>query len=336
MPGAIDQTRFFFHQQTCLPTGHQPRQAVQRVLANLLPALIHEQGVAGHRAVPGKALPAQFALLVDHEFEPGTERQVAQLRVTLLFGRGARRGRRLARSAVALVAEPGTCLEFGGKLGARGHLVLATGRGQAARDRRRFIVVIPHLQQRGFHIGAECGVGGLPLAAAGDFGNARGQRLALVPFGRLLAPAQQGQRKHVRPGLAQQRLYEARWRALFADLLDARFGLLLGRFQTLLATRGVHMPSLGHFGLARKCAQMRLDVAVGCDENRLVALIVVDDLLDRAAQLVQQLRVDIVLAQPDGAGFGHGVEQFAHRVLVAHEKMRIGQGRAGHRHLQLG
>jgi len=77
-----------------------------------------------------------------------------------------------------------------------------------------------------------------------------------------------------------------------------------------------------------------LHLAAGVLEDGLVAFVLLHHGLDRLMQLLQQLRVHVLLAQPGGAGLGHGVEQVARRMLRAQEEVAVAQGGLHHRHLQ--
>ena len=85
MPGAVDQATLVGGDDVGLAGSEHPRQAVERLLADALAALVDEQRVVGDRAVPRQAPTGDVALLVGDEFEPGAERQRAQLVVAVLL-----------------------------------------------------------------------------------------------------------------------------------------------------------------------------------------------------------------------------------------------------------
>jgi hypothetical protein len=205
--------------------------------------------------------------------------------------------------------------------------------GEAARDRGRFVDVVTDLHQRVFDLRREPGVAGGALAAGGGDDVLGGLELAR-PLLRVFAVAQQREREHVGPGLVEQRPHELGQAQIAHRTFDHLAGTALGEFEFFLAARGFDVPTLGDLGLARQLLQAGLQLAVGGVEGGRVFLEVFDDVFDRVAQRMHQVRIDVLVAQPVGAGFGDRVEQLARRMLLAHEERAVLQRGAQQRHLQ--
>jgi hypothetical protein len=78
--------------------------------------------------------------------------------------------------------------------------------------------------------------------------------------------------------------------------------------------------ALGQLGAMGRRALMLLHVFVGGGEGLGRACILAEQTLHALRHALQQLGVDVIVAQPVGADFGNLVEQFARGVLVAHEE----------------
>ncbi|KAG1536515.1 hypothetical protein G6F50_015044 [Rhizopus delemar] len=81
-------------------------------------------------------------------------------------------------------------------------------------------------------------------------------------------------------------------------------------------------------------ALVLLHVFIGGSEGLGRPRILAEQPLHALRHALQQLGVNVIIAEPVGAGFGDLVEQFAGGVLVAHEAARVGHGRARQRYLQ--
>ncbi len=148
--------------------------------------------------------------------------------------------------------------------------------------------------------------------------------------------AQAGEGQCIGPGLAQQGLHETRWRPGVAALVDLCGGLATGQFQSFLAARGFHMAALGQFGTMGRRALVLLHVFTGGGKDFRRTRILPQQALHALRHALQQLRVDILIAQPVGADFGDLIEQLTRGVFVAHEEARIGHGGACQGYLQAG
>lgn len=94
------------------------------------------------------------------------------------------------------------------------------------------------------------------------------------------------------------------------------------------------MAALGQLGAMRCGALMLLHVLVRAGEGLRRPRILAQQALHALCHALQQLRVDIIVAQPVGADFGNLVEQFARGVLVAHEEAGVGHRRTCQWYLQ--
>ena len=101
-----------------------------------------------------------------------------------------------------------------------------------------------------------------------------------------------------------------------------------------LAARGLGVALLEQFGLAHLGLQVGLQLLVGGGEHLQVALVLVDHVVDRGLQRLQELRVEVGVVEPLGRAFGHGVEQLPRGVAAANEERAVAQGDPQQRHLQ--
>jgi len=119
-----------------------------------------------------------------------------------------------------------------------------------------------------------------------------------------------------------------------AALVDLCTGLASCQVQAFLAACGLDVAALGQLGAMGGRALVLLHVFIGGSEGLGRARILAEQPLHALRHALQQLGVDVIIAEPVGAGFGDLVEQFAGGVLVTHEEARVGHGRARQRHLQ--
>lgn len=146
--------------------------------------------------------------------------------------------------------------------------------------------------------------------------------------------AQAGQGEGIGPGLAQQRLHEARRCLRITALVDLCIGLAPGQFQAFLAARGFDVAALGQLGAVNRRTLVLLHVLVGGGEGFRGTDVLAQQALHALRHALQQLWIDIIIAQPAGAGFGDLVEQFAGGMLVTHEEAGVSHGGARQWHLQ--
>ena len=268
-----------------LADRHHPRQAVERLLADALAALVHEQRVVGDRAEPRQAPAHAVALLVGDELEPGAEGQGAQVFVARPARRGLRGGSfgfgasvSSPRRARALSFIASSVREAGSSSSS------AMPRGQAARDRRGFVDVVADLHQRAFDLlpassgstarrrlaggGRRCGA--WPRSAAATLPNPRRGAAGIS-----VSTSAQAWLSSARTNFGR------RWSRTAASMTLG--GAALGQFELFLAARGFDVAALGDFGLARQLLQAALQLAVGGFEHGRVAVEVLDHVFDRAA-----------------------------------------------------
>ena len=83
-----------------------------------------------------------------------------------------------------MLAQARTCLQACAELGTRGAFILATGRGQPARDGGGFLGVVADLQQGGLDVGGERGIGAIRgiNGLRGDGGDALGLLQTFLPL----------------------------------------------------------------------------------------------------------------------------------------------------------